>query len=196
MPKSPGLTAIGVLLGGSSRRMGRPKHELTLPDGRTLLETMLDLATSLCDNIMLCGEGDCNHPLPRVYDTPGVHGPLAGIEALLRTVVNGRCLVLPCDMPALETTDLKRLAAAEGPLALFASDSDSKMRSMPLLIDAELLPQLHRSIESDQRALHEFIQSQPHDLIEPPADTTTLMNLNTPEDLQRWVRAKGGSLEQ
>ena len=196
MHKTPGLTAIGILLGGASRRMGCPKHAVVLPDGRTLLDAMIDLAAPLCDNIMLCGEGDCNHMLPRVHDAPGAHGPLAGIEALLRTVKEGRCMVLPCDMPALEVTDLRRLATTEASLALFAAETTSKMRSMPLLIDAKLLPALRDSIESGQGALHAFIQSQPHELIAPPTDTATLMNLNTPEDLARWVSSQDGSHEQ
>ena len=126
MPNPSGLTAVGILLGGASRRMGHPKHELKLPDGRTLLEAMIDIASTLGDTIILCGSGASTCDLPRAHDAEGMQGPLAGIEALLRTVVHGRCLVLPCDMPALETADLKRLVATESALALFESPPGNK----------------------------------------------------------------------
>lgn len=191
MPNPSGLTAVGILLGGASRRMGRPKHELKLPDGRTLLEAMIDIATTLCDTIILCGNGASTCALPRAHDAKGLQGPLAGIESLLRTTVHGRCLVLPCDMPALKTADLQRLIATECPLALFGSPPETRMRSMPLFIDTCLLPQLQSSINSNQLALHEFIQTQPHELVTPPVDETTLVNLNTPEDVQRWITSRG-----
>ena len=119
MTDSNALVAVGILLGGASRRMGTPKHEITLPDDSTLLDHVVGVAESVCDNIVLCGGEPIAQAHPQLGDRPGCAGPLAGIDALLRHVRRGRCLILPCDMPALRPDDLHRLAAAEAELAIF-----------------------------------------------------------------------------
>ena len=40
-PPQPVAITAGILIGGHSRRMGRPKAVLTTPDGRTWLEQLL-----------------------------------------------------------------------------------------------------------------------------------------------------------
>ena len=112
MTDSRALTAVGILLGGSSRRMGTPKHELRLTGESTLLDRMIAIAGSLSETIVLCGDGATDHPCPRVEDRAGSTGPLAGIEALLHHVDEGRCLILPCDMPGLEVDDLQRVSVS------------------------------------------------------------------------------------
>ena len=192
MTDSRALTAVGILLGGSSRRMGTPKHELQLTGESTLLDRMLAIAGALSETIVLCGDGAADHACPRVEDRPGSIGPLAGIEALLHHVNEGRCLILPCDMPGLEVDDLQRLAASSADLAIFATTGAEKMRCLPMMIDASKLPALKQAMDEHAGALWAFIQSQPHERISPPKNERTLNNLNTPEELEACITLDSG----
>src|SRR5690606_3654886 len=44
-----------ILAGGESTRMGRPKECIILPDGRTMLRTMVDLLRSVCGSVAIGG---------------------------------------------------------------------------------------------------------------------------------------------
>ena len=191
MTDSRALTAVGILLGGASRRMGTPKHAIALGDESTLLDRMVTIANTLSDTIVLCGDGVTSQSCTRVEDRPGSTGPLAGIEALLHHVRQGRCLILPCDMPNLNPADLLRLATAEADLAVFAAPDSEKTRSLPMLIDASMLPAIEQAMTEHNGAIWAFIRSQPHAMIEPPADPQSLVNLNTPDELQVWLTSNG-----
>jgi molybdopterin-guanine dinucleotide biosynthesis protein A len=53
---------VAILIGGQSERMGRPKHLVTLPNGKTMLEMMLEFASSVGNKtIILGGEVDGEH---------------------------------------------------------------------------------------------------------------------------------------
>ena len=90
-------------------------------------------------------------------------------------------------MPNLNPADLLRLATAEADLAVFAAPDSEKTRSLPMLIDASMLPAIEQAMTEHDGAIWAFIRSQPHALIEPPADPQSLVNLNTPDELQVWL---------
>jgi len=93
----------GILLGGRSSRMGRPK-QLLLHRGRTWLARVASAAATLVDDVVLLGSG----PLPRsrtnltrLPDVPYRAGPVAGMCAAMRWNPFAHWLFLPCDMPLL-----------------------------------------------------------------------------------------------
>jgi len=78
-----------VLIGGSSRRMARPKHLLSL-DGKLLLDRAVEALAPVVDEVVLLGAGE----LPasqagraRLPDPPGTTGPLAGLGKVVSTWV-------------------------------------------------------------------------------------------------------------
>lgn len=101
MSASPIYAAI--LIGGKSRRMGRPKH-LLKTDSKTWLERTVHLLSSQVDRTVLVGEGELpfsSTSLPRLFDVDGIGGPLAGILAAMRSAPEADWLILACDMPAV-----------------------------------------------------------------------------------------------
>ncbi len=102
MKNTPPLYAA-ILIGGKSRRMGRPKH-LICTDSTTWLERTVALLESVCDNIVIIGAGElppaCT-ALPRVPDIEETDGPLAGVLAAMRFAPEADWLVFACDMPAI-----------------------------------------------------------------------------------------------
>lgn len=125
-----------VLIGGQSRRMGRPKHLLTGPDGRSWLEIAASRLAPFVDTVVISGEGDVPpevRHLERVSDITGVVGPLSGIGAVLRSHPLVSWLVLACDMPEVTDPCVQWLLAQRRPgaAAVIPKHPDSG-RSEPL----------------------------------------------------------------
>ncbi len=168
--------------------MGRPKHELQLPDGRLLLDHMLDLCDAVAGQTMLCGGDVPESDRTVLQDRVRGAGPLAGVEALLRAAGSGRCLVLPCDMPALDVKDLLSLARVEGDIVHFDVPSGSPLQCLPMIIDARQLPALEKFIDGGGRAMHRFMDGVDHVGI-PHDAPERLLNINSPDDWAAYVES-------
>lgn len=98
------LLFAGVLIGGASRRMGRPKQTVE-HRGRSFLRLALDaLAGPPLARVVLLGRG----PLPAdcaaetaLPDAPALSGPLAGMVSAVRWAPDSAWLFTPCDLPLL-----------------------------------------------------------------------------------------------
>jgi molybdopterin-guanine dinucleotide biosynthesis protein A len=94
----------GILVGGASRRMGRPKAALEV-GGRTFLERTVDALRPHAEEIVLLGAGpvpEAAAELPRLPDPPGLGGPLAGILGALRWGPDTTWVVAGCDQPLID----------------------------------------------------------------------------------------------
>ncbi len=102
-----------ILVGGQSRRMGEPKH-LLVDEDVTWLESEVAIVEPLVDRVVLAGQAKIPDSLRRIVrldDIAGVAGPLAGILAALRSNSAVDWLVLPCDMPWVNTAAINWLLA-------------------------------------------------------------------------------------
>jgi len=109
--------ACGILVGGLSRRMGRPKALLPV-GGATLLERTRSVARSAVGDVVLLGRPPFDLPpscsgMAVVEDAVADCGPLGGLAAFFAVRPNTSCLLLACDMPALNAELLHRLLHAD-----------------------------------------------------------------------------------
>lgn len=104
----------GILVGGSSRRMGLPKENLALPDGSSISSKLKQIVSFLATNPVLIGGGDpqSDGSLP---DPPGIRGPLAGLIAAQSADPHSAWLLLGCDFPLMSQAALEWLLAERGP---------------------------------------------------------------------------------
>ncbi len=103
----------GVLIGGKSRRMGKPKH-LLKRGGDTFLERIVRTLSAVVQDVILVGEGACPdslQELTRLTDAPGVQGPLAGILSILSVATGRGALVVGCDFPDIDPASCRWLLA-------------------------------------------------------------------------------------
>jgi molybdopterin-guanine dinucleotide biosynthesis protein MobB len=124
-------TAVGVLIGGGSRRMGQSKHLLRFR-GRTWLTHIVAAARQVSDAIVLLGPGRVPRScasLLRLPDVPGLAGPVAGMCAALRWRPDTRWIFLACDSPLVTPLALRWLKdqARPGIWAIQARPSASKL---------------------------------------------------------------------
>jgi molybdopterin-guanine dinucleotide biosynthesis protein A len=98
-PWSPPPLVAGLLVGGGSRRMGRPKALVELA-GVPLAERAAAAARSIAADLVLLGDGPVPRSLaacPRIPDPEGVAGPLAAALAAFAARPGAAWLLLGCD---------------------------------------------------------------------------------------------------
>ena len=140
-----------ILCGGASRRMGVPKAGLLLPDGRSMIETIRDALEAICEQVVLVGNPHGLRGHRVVEDEQPESGPLAGIEALLRSGAAERYLVVPCDMPAIAPGTLRRLMDEQGdPVVHFEG------QPLPCLVESVLSETTTGMLADGVRALRDW----------------------------------------
>ncbi|MDP6379800.1 MAG: molybdopterin-guanine dinucleotide biosynthesis protein B [Phycisphaerae bacterium] len=106
-----------ILIGGESRRMGKPKHLLTR-NGKTWLAHTAELVGKVTRRIAIVGAGAIPDGLAetvRLPDVPDARGPMAGILAAMRWAPHASWLVAACDMPNLSVEALRWLLSTRTP---------------------------------------------------------------------------------
>ncbi|MGQ0720230.1 MAG: molybdenum cofactor guanylyltransferase [Candidatus Eiseniibacteriota bacterium] len=109
----------GILIGGASRRMGRPKHLLEL-GGHSFLERAVDALSPRAGEIVLLGSGEVPEALSelrRLADAPGLAGPLAGILAAMRWRPDAAWIIAACDQPLISAAAVDWLLGERRPEA-------------------------------------------------------------------------------
>ena len=162
-----------ILSGGASRRMGLPKAGLLLPDGRSMIETIRDGLETICEQVVLVGEAYGLRGHRVIDDEIPDSGPLAGIEALLRSGAGSRYLIVPCDMPALAPRSIAGLMDGDGPAVHFTG------HPLPCVVDAELASTTTDLLQGGVRALRAWLEAV-EAITQEPGDVD-LVDADTPE---------------
>ncbi len=178
-----------VLIGGQSRRMGRPKHLINV-NGITWLERTIEKLNPVVDRVVLVGDGYVPEHL-RDYlclqDIPGLKGPLAGLIAAMRWAPDVSWLACACDMPGVSVEALRWLLSCRAP-GRWATMPDLEGRGHvePLLAHYDLRSQqLLEALLLHQR--HAPSALVPHAKIMTPTPPASLLsawqNVNTEAEL-------------
>ena len=182
-----------LLAGGESRRMGRDKLPLEV-GGVPLIRRVYDVLLSRCDEIIIVGPED----VPGIEGVrlapdlrPG-RGPLAGMEAGLKAASHRLVFVAAGDLPflpqALVAYLLKRVSAGAS-----AAVPTLGRRPHPLCAayDLGVLPAVTSALDAGIGAVRELLRTLDgvefvdEELRRFGDPGTFLMNVNTPEDLDR-----------
>lgn len=179
-----------VLAGGRSRRMGRPKHALPLPDGRPMIEAVANVMAQVCQQVVVVGSTDALARLQHINDLRSGHGPLGGIEALLASGLDTQYLVCPCDLPLVTSDLLKALTVPSSAAAtVLRIDGRSGTEPLPARISTEVLPVVRALLDAGQRAVSHLMQSIEIEAIEAPQTWSRyLTNINTPQEYEVLVQ--------
>ena len=170
---------VAILIGGQSKRMGSPKHQVKLSNGRTMLEMMLLFANSFANHTVILGgdiEGQhCIHDLRKQL------GPVGGIEALLHSNVDTNYLVVGCDMPAISEKEIQPLLNSTNN-AVFSFGN--RLIGLPLLINNAARATCTAYLDSGGRSIKGLVSEIPHETIVLTEDQSiTLQSVNCREDL-------------
>lgn len=137
----------GILIGGSSRRMGSAKALLEW-QGETFVERIAGTLAAVVPEILLLGVGLELPPTlarrERVADAAGVRGPLAGLLAAFAARPGVAWLVLSCDQPLVSPTTLTWLIGERRPgrIAVLPRLQPGRIEPFPGLFEPSCLPAL------------------------------------------------------
>jgi molybdopterin-guanine dinucleotide biosynthesis protein A len=194
-----------VLAGGESRRMGRDKLLLEV-GGAPLLRRVRNALSARCAEIIVVGSGEDSArlgELRRVSDErPERQGPLAGMEAGLAAAKNRLVFVAAGDMPFLSADLVGYLLERLERLSASAVVPRYRGETHPLCAayDREVLPHLRSALDGGVRSAREFlavldvVEYVEGELRRLGNPDLLLMNVNTPEDLERARESCGGPL--
>ena len=186
-----GMQAAGfVLTGGRSSRMGQNKARLKV-DSHFLVEVVAAEVAKVTGSVALVGNPALfdDLPLECIADLrPGL-GPLAGLEAALSSGRGEFNLILACDMPGIQSSDLKQLlnrAAQTGALCTLASEVNGRKHPLCAVYRSEALALVRAALDARRLRLLDLVEElRAVDV----CFETGLNNLNTPEQWAAWQSA-------
>jgi molybdopterin-guanine dinucleotide biosynthesis protein A len=175
------VTMAAVLVGGTSRRMGRDKAFIDW-QGRPLARHVAEQLAQVTARVVLAGgrgRGYEQLGYPLLPDPPGLEGrgPLAGILAALGAA-RGPVLVAACDMPHVAPVPLATLARAARGATAAAVELEGHVQPLPGVYTP--------AIENGVMALLSRPRARLQDLFELPGTRlVTAAQLGGAPDLQR-----------
>lgn len=182
-----------LLAGGRSRRMQRDKASLPHPvTGQTFAAYLLEQMRPVCESLHVSLRQDQSAEALQakdftvLRDGPESQGPLSGIIAALSQSPDTLWLVVACDLPNLQTSDLETLIAAYQPgvpALAYRSSSDGLPEPLCALYHTSALPILQDYLANDVTCPRKILIRQSTRLIE-LQHPAALANMNTPDDLK------------
>lgn len=182
-------TVAGILVGGASRRMGRPKA-LLRADGVTLIERTAAVAREAADEVVLLGRPPFElpaalHGMAIIHDLhPGI-GPIGGLEALLAARAGCAVLLLACDMPRITANLLRRLQSnADAEPVVFVTPGEPPQRHpCCALYPPSAAATVTQHVAAGRYAMMDLLDAmRPRSIPLAPAEADLLHNANRPQD--------------
>ncbi len=172
---------VAILIGGQSKRMGSPKHLVELPNGKTMLDMMLQFASAVGKRtVILGGEVENQHCIP---DLRIQQGPVAGIESLLHSSIDTEYLVVGCDMPLITKNETQQLLETNTN-SVFSYNN--QLLGLPLRIKCDELLACREYLNSGGRSIRGFISTITHISIElNERQSKRLLSINSRNDLDQ-----------
>jgi molybdopterin-guanine dinucleotide biosynthesis protein A len=177
-----------ILIGGQSRRMGRPKAEL-------FLDRVAGVASEVFEEVIAVQrEGGAAAPIPTIYESPhDDQAPVFGVACALARA-RARCFVLAVDYPLITAAILRYLRERieRSNALLVAPVWNEKTQMLCAGYAPELLARIEQRIAATRYDLRSLAGRDEADIIDENELRATfagepLMNVNTPEE-ERWAR--------
>lgn len=193
-----------ILIGGTSSRMGRPKHLISF-GGESLLERAVRELGQVCAPVAVIGSGvepieGIRHIADDVSISDSVSGPLVGLYTALSDSKTEWTAIVACDMPFVTAGLISFLAElADGSVdAVVPVQADGwpqplcslYKRSVCLPVSEKLVAEGRRG----PRALLEHVRVRRvefSELRQLTGSDSFFLNVNTPADLELAVRISG-----
>jgi molybdopterin-guanine dinucleotide biosynthesis protein A len=181
-----------LLTGGASTRMGMAKATL-LVDGEPLGRRAARLLVDVCDSVLEVGPGYTTLPAV-VEDEPGA-GPLAALVAGSDALGSrGPVILLACDYPFVTAAFLAELAHWPGPGTVVPLDRDGVLQPACARYSAAALARARAALRAGERSLRAVLDDERDVTRFAPEDLRVLVDVDTPEDAERWGVQLPGSL--
>lgn len=188
-PQPP--TSVLLLAGGQGARMGGQDKGLVEWQGLPMIAHVQRQARSLTDDLII----SCNRNAERyaLYadqlaadSEAGFPGPMAGLRAGLAMARHERVLVLPCDVPGIDTALLQAMLAAQAhaPEAPLIVRQGGAWEPLICVLPRTALDAFDTAWASGERSPRRVMLAMHPTPLDCPANDPRLRNFNTPATLQ------------
>ena len=156
-----------------------------------MVEYAAQIMGSVADSVTLIGEPDRYRKLgiPCVADLrPGL-GPLAGLETALSATQTCWNIILPCDMPGIDSSTLSslcRMADQSSSKAVLLRDSDGLVHPLCGLYRRHCLPEIRSALDTGQLRLMDVVARLQAVYVD---IAFSVLNINTPEQWSAALRS-------
>ena len=179
-----------VLVGGRSSRMGRDKALIPWA-GQTLAQRAASVLAEVTHPVILIGSPKRYHQLgyavqPDLFDQCG---PAGGIATALRISTTDWNLVAACDMPGLTAAALQMLLDKCDSTAMdcIVAAGETGLEPLCAVYHRRCLRVFERSLEEGRFRMREIVAGLRLETVA-QIDPAVFRNLNTPGDLQEFLR--------
>ncbi|MBD0702898.1 MULTISPECIES: molybdenum cofactor guanylyltransferase MobA [unclassified Pseudomonas] len=180
--------SILLLAGGRGQRMGGQDKGLLQWQGEPLIAHLHRRTRALSDDLII----SCNRNPERyaLYadqlvhdDEGGFPGPLAGIRAGLKVARYPSLLVLPCDVPQIDSSLLDSMLseASQHPDKPLMVRHGEHWEPLLCVIPVALAPAFEQAWSEGERSPGRIMRALHATALQCPANDIRLANLNTPE---------------
>lgn len=180
--------SILLLAGGRGQRMGGQDKGLLQWQGEPLIAHLHRQTRALSDDLII----SCNRNPERyaLYadqlvhdDEGGFPGPLAGIRAGLKVARYPSLLVLPCDVPQIDSSLLDSMLseASQHPDKPLMVRHGEHWEPLLCVIPVALAPAFEQAWSEGERSPGRIMRALHATALQCPANDIRLANLNTPE---------------
>ncbi|MBK5528404.1 molybdenum cofactor guanylyltransferase MobA [Pseudomonas sp. TH06] len=180
--------SILLLAGGRGQRMGGQDKGLVEWQGEPLIAHLQRKTRPLTDDLIISCNRNQEHYAPYadqlvVDDQDDFPGPLAGIRAGLKAARHKHLLVLPCDVPRIDSALLQdmREAAQQNPEKPLMLRHDGHWEPLLCVIPVALLAAFEEAWNAGERSPGRVMRSLGATPLQCPDNDPRLANLNTPE---------------
>jgi molybdopterin-guanine dinucleotide biosynthesis protein A len=189
-----------ILAGGrASRLKGMVKGLIKLPGGMTVIERLVnEVQKTGIDDVILCANDGTPYAslgLDTVPDRLPGKGPLGGIDAALGHYAGQKkaVLFLPCDLPAVTSKEISSLleSCADTPKSIvYAHTADGIEHPLCAVVAVDECDAVRTALEDKKLSVRRLWQELDGKQVE-FADSAAFVNVNTSEDLERYVLKTG-----
>lgn len=190
--------SAGILAGGKSSRMGRPKALLPFDGEPLIVHIVRQLQGLLADIVVVAAPEQELPPLPvtLVRDDVAYQGPVGGIYYGLRAIGKEVCFVTSCDVPFLNLSLISYLISQIENYDVVAPYWQDRFQPLHAVYRRSVLPLLQQQLERGELRpifLYEKVRTRKvgeDEIRRFDPEGLSFLNMNTPEDyqaaLQRW----------
>lgn len=179
-----------VLAGGQSQRMGRDKGAIAW-HGKEQRYYMADLLRDVCEEVYIScrpeQQPDLNNSYKTLPDTFTNLGPYGAILSAFREQPDAAWLVVACDLPLLDRQTLQQLSEQRNSAAIattFESPHDGFPEPLITIWEPKSYPLLLSFLAQGYTCPRKVLLNSDINLLT-PQHPNALMNVNTPEELER-----------
>lgn len=196
-----GLNTAAILAGGRSSRMGFDKQTLSFDKNRLMDGTIHTLKKAFSEILVVTNRFELYDPAQVTLlgdEIPG-QGPLGGLHAALKKSTGGYIYLVACDMPVIPLDYIRYLKERmeEGDYDACVTRKGQWVEPFHGFYSKSLLPPIEKGLEEGRLSLAALLRQVDCLYIEEEearrfsSDWSMFSNVNTPEDLARWLKPSG-----